>query len=110
MLSIRTRGSAMAWSRASGSAGATRSRRTAPITRSRSPSPDRTGVEPILGREGVGRVGRTQARAADRPVGLARPEPIVEVDGLMGPVERADAEMNDPDPGGRTVVGRPRHV
>jgi hypothetical protein len=67
--------------------------------------PDRQGVEPVLGAERVAGVGGTQARAADRPVGLAGREAVVEIDRLVRPVEGPDAEMDDADPRRRAVVG-----
>ena len=41
----------------------------------------------------------------NRPACLACPEAIVEVDGLMGAVKGADAEMDDPDARRSNVVG-----
>ena len=66
----------------------------------------RERVEAVLRRERVARLRRAQARAADRPVALAGGEPVVDVDGLMGAVEGADAEMHDADADGVEIVAR----
>ncbi len=66
---------------------------------------DRHSVETVLRIEGVGCGGSSQAGAANRPACLACPEAIVEVDGLMGAVKGADAEMDDPDARRSNVVG-----
>ena len=53
------------------------------------------GVETILRGEGVARLRTAQAGADDAPIRCATARQVVDDDGLMRPVERADAEMND---------------
>ena len=67
-------------------------------------------VEPVLRPERVRRVGRAQARAADRPAAFAGRKAVVEIDRLVRPLKGADAEMDHADPGVLPVVGRARHV
>ena len=72
--------------------------------------PRRDGIELVLRLERIPRVGGAEARPADRPVRLAGGEPFVEGNGLMRPMEGADAEMDDADARGVEVIARARHV
>ena len=79
----------------------------APITRSRRPV--RTGRQACRGRPAASaRRGYRgpQACAADGPVGLTRRKALLDIDCLVRPVKRADAEMDDADPRRGTVIGR----
>jgi hypothetical protein len=70
----------------------------------------RDRIEPVLRLERMARLRGAQARAADRPVRLARREPVIDIDGPMRAMKRADAEMHDADAGGGDVVRRPRDL
>ena len=64
------------------------------------------GVQPVLGGQDVLHIRGTQADAGDPPlIGDARVGQVVEVDGLVGPVEVAGADVDDPALQGRTVIG-----
>ena len=65
------------------------------------------GVQPVLGRQHVFDVGGTQTDAGDSPlIGNALAGQVVEVDGLVGAVKVAGADVYDAALQGRTVVGR----
>jgi hypothetical protein len=66
------------------------------------------GVEAVLGRQRLVQIGPAQPDADDAPVANAARREVVEVDRLMGPVERADAQVNDTRPDGGAVIGRHR--
>ena len=57
------------------------------------------GVEPILRVEGVSYVGAPEANSRDPPITPFRGEGVVSVDGLVRPMKRAHAKMNDPGSG-----------
>lgn len=70
-------------------------------------------VQAILGGQHVAdrRVRRQHADPADAPVTIAGGQHVVQVDGLVGPVERADPEVHDAHPHPVPVVpgdGDPR--
>ena len=63
-------------------------------------------VEMILRGEGVARIRAAQARADDAPGRGACGKAIVDDDGLVRAMKRAEAEMHDAGRDARTVVGR----
>ena len=66
----------------------------------------RQRVEPVLRRQRVARVGAAQRGADDAPAGLAGRQAVIDIGGLMGAVEGADAEMDDARRDMRAVIGR----
>src|SRR5438034_10305005 len=65
-----------------------------------------SGIEAILRRQPVADVRRAQAHAAEAPrTGLQR-QRVVRVHGGLGAMERADAEMDDPDAYASWIVRR----
>ena len=96
-VTMRMRGSASAASTAPGSSGATSSEpdRADDAQLLAAAAADRQRVEPVLRRQRVARVGAAQRDADDAPVRLAGRQAVVDIDGLMGAMEGADAEMHD---------------
>ena len=64
------------------------------------------GEEIVLRRQRIAHVGPAQRRAGDGPLRIGG-EDVVEIDGLVGAVERADAQMDDAGGGPARIVGRP---
>ena len=52
------------------------------------------GVEPVLRLQRIARIAAAQRRADNAPAGLAGAEAVIDIDGLMGAVESADAQMH----------------
>ena len=71
--------------------------------------PHRETIKAILRRQGIARVGVPQRRAQNAPAPVTRAEHGVRIDGLMGAVKRADAEMHDSGRDSRAIVGRADH-
>lgn len=64
------------------------------------------GVEMVLRRQRIAHRGTAHRDGGDAPRPLARGEAIIGRDRLMGAVKGAEAQMHDPGPDGRAVVGR----
>ena len=64
------------------------------------------GEEIVLRRQRIAHVGTAQRRAGDGPLRIGGQD-VVEIDGLMGAVEGADAKMNDAGGGPARIIGRP---
>ena len=56
---------------------------------------DRQRVEPILRRQRIACVGAAQGDSDNTPIRLARCQAVVDIGGLMGAMEGADAQMHD---------------
>jgi len=64
------------------------------------------GVKPILSRQQIYCLAVVKAHVGDPPlIGNAQAGKVIEVDGLMGTVKVARADMNDALLKGRSVVG-----
>src|SRR5439155_3941610 len=63
------------------------------------------GVEAILRGEGITRFRTAQAGSDNSPIRRATRKEVVDHHRLMGPVERANAEMNDARRDARAVIG-----
>ena len=61
-------------------------------------------IEVVLRGEGIARVRTPQACADDAPIRCAAGKKVVDHHRLVGPVKRADSEMNDARPDPRAVV------
>ncbi len=66
-------------------------------------------IQPILRLQRIAHVRAAQGHAAHRPLRLAR-QHLVQVHGLVGAMEGADAQMHDANTSRRTVIGRTCHA
>ena len=64
------------------------------------------GVQPVLRLQRLAHGGERRLSPNNAPAALTRREAVIGIDGLMGPMERAEPEMDDPDRDGGPVVGR----